>query len=126
PCADVDATVAQWHTLRQRVQQDIQREQQLLGTLLNDNVSGIFNTYSALLNDQALVGKVEQEIRNGNWLPGALRKSIQHFAALFLAMEDPYLRARHEDIYHLGHKLLASLQGSAGLVERVAEIDQVV
>ncbi|HWK53753.1 MAG TPA: phosphoenolpyruvate--protein phosphotransferase [Hyphomicrobiales bacterium] len=126
PCPDVEMAVAEWHALRQRVQRDIQQEQQLLGTLLNDNVSSIFNTYTALLNDQALVGRVELEIRTGNWLPGALRKSIQHFAALFLAMEDPYLRARHEDIYHLGNKLLASLQGSAGLAERVEQIDQVV
>jgi phosphotransferase system enzyme I (PtsI)/phosphotransferase system enzyme I (PtsP) len=126
PCTDIDGAVLEWHALLRRVQQEIKEEENALGRLVNDSVSSIFSTYSSLLDDQALIGKVEQEIRNGNWLPGALRKSVQYFADLFLAMEDPYLRARHEDIHHLGNKLLASLQGSSSLLERVAQIDQVV
>jgi phosphotransferase system enzyme I (PtsI)/phosphotransferase system enzyme I (PtsP) len=126
PCTDVEAAVLEWHALLRRVQQEIKEEESALGKLVNDSVSSIFRTYSSLLDDQALISKVEQEIRNGNWLPGALRKSVQYFADLFLAMEDPYLRARHEDIHHLGNKLLASLQGSSPLLERIAQIEQVV
>ncbi|MDR2213561.1 MAG: phosphoenolpyruvate--protein phosphotransferase [Pseudomonadales bacterium] len=126
PCSDIDGTILEWHALLRRVQQEIKQEENSLGKLLNDSVSSIFSTYSSLLDDQALIGKVEQEIRNGNWLPGALRKSVQYFADLFLAMEDPYLRARHEDIHHLGNKLLASLQSSNSLAERAAQIPHVV
>jgi phosphoenolpyruvate-protein phosphotransferase len=126
PCPDIDAALQQWRKLISTVQLEIKREESSMSALLSDSVSSIFHTYSSLLADQALSNKVEIEIRNGNWLPGALRKSIQYFADLFLAMEDPYLRARHEDIHHLGNKLYSSLRGSNTLVNAVEDIEQVV
>src|SRR5690606_11811420 len=51
----------------------------------------------------------------------------QYFADLFAAMEDPYLRARQEDIHHLGNKLFRTLQGTSNLqLEKVALLDQIV
>ena len=126
PCADIESAIADWHRLLQQVQLEIRQEQHNLGELLSESVSSIFSTYSSLLADQALIQKVELEIRNGNWLPGALRKSMQYFADMFLAMEDPYLRARHEDIHHLGNKLFTTFQGSNSLVQNVDEVDHLV
>jgi len=126
PCPDTEVALQQWRELISTVQLEIKREESSMSALLSDSVSSIFHTYSSLLADQALSNKVEIEIRNGNWLPGALRKSIQYFADLFLAMEDPYLRARHEDIHHLGNKLYSSLRGSNTLVNAVEGIEQVV
>lgn len=127
PCPDIPAALKDWHALLDTVQLEIKREEGALSTLLTDNVSSIFKTYSSLLADQALIQKVETEIRNGNWLPGALRRSIQYFADLFAAMEDPYLRARQEDIRHLGNKLLRTLQGTHDpQLQNIAQIDHVV
>jgi len=127
PCPDIDQALADWHNLLQTVQLEIKQEESTLSSLLTDSVSSIFSTYSSLLADQALIQKVETEIRNGNWLPGALRKSIQYFADLFAAMEDPYLRARQEDIHHLGNKLFITLQGSNNLQSKsIAQLDHVV
>ncbi|MGV3591308.1 MAG: phosphoenolpyruvate--protein phosphotransferase [Gammaproteobacteria bacterium] len=127
PCPDIPAALRDWHALLDTVQLEIKREEGALSTLLTDNVSSIFKTYSSLLADQALIQKVETEIRNGNWLPGALRRSIQYFADLFAAMEDPYLRARQEDIHHLGNKLLRTLQGTHDpQLQNIAQIDHVV
>jgi phosphoenolpyruvate-protein phosphotransferase len=127
PCTDIDATLQDWRRLLQSVQLEIRQEESTLSKLLTDSVSSIFSTYSSLLADQALIQKVETEIRNGNWLPGALRRSIQYFADLFLAMEDPYLRARHEDIHHLGNKLFTTYRGSSNAQQQnIAALDQVV
>ena len=127
PCLDIDAAVRDWYQLLHTVQLEIKREESTLNELLSDSVSSIFSTYSLLLADEALVQKVEEEIRNGNWLPGALRKTIQYFADRFAAMEDPYLRARQEDIHHLGNKLLASHQGNDNTQRRsVDHLEQVV
>ncbi len=127
PCPDIETALEDWQQLLAKVQDEIKHEERTLSALLTDNVSSIFSTYSSLLADQALIQKVEIEIRNGNWLPGALRKSIQYFGDLFLAMEDPYLRARHEDIHHLGNKLFATLQGSNNShAKKLEEVDQVV
>jgi phosphoenolpyruvate-protein phosphotransferase len=126
PCTDVEAAIACWHALLKKVQAEIQAEESALSAQLSSQVSSIFHTYTSLLEDQALIQKVEAEIRNGNWLPGALRKTIHYFSALFLEMDDEYLRARHEDIHHLGNKLYASLQGTNALAERIASATQVV
>ena len=126
PCPDIEAAITDWHRLLQQVQMEIRHEEKALGTLLSDDTSSIFSTYSSLLADRALIQKVELEIRNGNWLPGALRKSIHYFADLFLGMEDPYLRARHEDIHHLGNKLFTTFQGKNSLLQNIAQIDQVI
>ena len=127
PCPDIPAALKEWHALLDTVQLEIKREESALGALLTDNVSSIFKTYSSLLGDQALIQKVEAEVRNGNWLPGALRKSIQYFADLFAAMEDPYLRARQEDIHHLGNKLFTTLQGTSNpQLQNIAALDQIV
>jgi len=126
PCADAEAAIRQWHELINTVQRELKREEGMLGGLLSDSVAGIFRTYSSLLADQALINKVELEIRNDNWLPGALRRAIHYFADLFLAMEDPYLRARHEDIHHLGNKLYTTFKGNSSLTLVTKDIEQVV
>lgn len=126
PCPDIDAALKQWHNLISTVQLELKQEESTLSTILSESVAGIFRTYASLLSDQALMQKVELEIRNGNWLPGALRKSIQYFADLFQAMEDPYLRARHEDIHHLGNKLYTTLKGATSLIETTSHLEQIV
>lgn len=126
PCNDIEGALANWHSLLKQVKGEIEAEESALRAQLSAQESSIFHTYSSLLADQALLQKVETEIRTGNWLPGALRKTIQYFADLFLDMEDPYLRARHEDIHHLGNKLYASLQGNNTLAEHISNIQQVV
>ncbi len=127
PCPDIGAALRDWHTLLDTVQLAIRREESTVSAALSESVSSIFSTYSSLLADQALIQKVETEVRNGNWLPGALRKSIQYFGALFAAMEDPYLRARQEDIHHLGNKLFTTLQGTSNpQLQNIAALDQVV
>jgi phosphotransferase system enzyme I (PtsI)/phosphotransferase system enzyme I (PtsP) len=127
PCPDIEAALKDWRNLLSTVQLEIKQEESTLSALLSDSVSSIFSTFSSLLADQALILKVETEIRNGNWLPGALRRSIQYFADLFAAMEDPYLRARQEDIHHLGNKLFTTLQGSNNTqLQNIAALEQVV
>ena len=111
PCEDVQGTLRDWRELLATVRQDIERDQQAMAADLPEGVASIFNAHTMLLSDPAFIGHVEAGVHAGNWLPGALRNSIHHFAELFLAMEDPYLQARHEDIHHLGNKLYNSWRG---------------
>ncbi|MDT8397105.1 MAG: phosphoenolpyruvate--protein phosphotransferase [Pseudomonadales bacterium] len=111
PCTDTAEDIRQWHQLLHTVRLEIEAEQQALGSIISDSIAGIFESYEKLLADPALITRVEAEILAGNWLPGALRKGIQFFSELFMAMEDPYLHARHEDIHHLGNKLYKAFLG---------------
>ena len=110
-CDDIEAAVKQWHNLLLVVKAEIMAEQAALGGTLSESVSGIFDAYQLLLSNQSLIDKVEAEIRAGHWLPGALRLGIQYYAELFRAMDDPYLKARSEDIHHLGNKLFDAWRG---------------
>jgi phosphotransferase system enzyme I (PtsI)/phosphotransferase system enzyme I (PtsP) len=104
-CADVETALEDWQRLVTAVQEDVQRERAALAGELSRDVTAIFDAVYLLLADPALVSGVEREIRAGHDLPSALKSVIQHYAELFQAMEDPYLRARHEDIRQLGNKL---------------------
>jgi phosphoenolpyruvate-protein phosphotransferase len=111
PCQDVAEALRDWHDLLAQVRSEIEEEQQAIAGEVSDSVAGIFSAYTMLLADPAFLGHVEKGILDGNWLPGALRQAIQHFAELFRAMDDPYLRARHEDIHHIGNKLYNAWRG---------------
>jgi len=108
---DIDAALIHWQVLLNQVSDEIEQERQMLGTELSDSVAAVFTAYQLLLADNKLRDGVAQGIRAGDWLPGALRKTVQHFSEIFLAMEDPYLRARHEDIHYLGNKLYSAWVG---------------
>ena len=50
-----------------------------------------------------------RRIRGGNWAPAALRDTIGEHARMFEQAEDPYLRARAEDIRGIGRRILLRL-----------------
>ncbi len=108
PCVDSEAELSAWRQLIAQVQEEIRAEQAALGASLSSEVAGIFDAYLMLLADPALSAGVEHGITEGRDLPSALKAVIHHYAELFLAMEDPYLRARHEDIGHLGNRLYST------------------
>tara|TARA_R110002073_G_scaffold26533_8_gene86886 strand:+ start:4403 stop:6643 length:2241 start_codon:yes stop_codon:yes gene_type:complete len=110
-CDDINATLDEWHELVKSVLADVKREQAGLGDMLSQDVATVFDAYCLLLSDPSLINGVAQLIREGHHLPGALKRVIHHHADVFLAMEDPYLRARHEDIRHLGNKLYSAWRG---------------
>jgi phosphotransferase system enzyme I (PtsI)/phosphotransferase system enzyme I (PtsP) len=112
-----------WHILLKETKAGIKAEQAILGQQLSAEVTGIFDAYLMLLSDQTLIEKVESEVKRGHALPWALKLSINYFSKLFRSMEDPYLRARSEDISHLGNKLYQVwLNQSVGTAHSLAAI----
>jgi phosphotransferase system enzyme I (PtsP) len=70
----------------------------------------MFQIYAALLDDEEMFADTIKRIRARNWAPGALRATIAEHAQAFEGMDDPYLRARAEDIRGLGRRVLLQLQ----------------
>lgn len=112
-CKDIDSAIQEWQQLLEKVKTEILLEQKAFKGQLSDSIDSIFTSYLTLLNDQSLIQRVENEIRAGNWIPGALRKSILYFSEQFRAMEDDYLRARQEDLHYLGNKLYMVYRGQS-------------
>lgn len=123
---DVEGQLTQWHLLIERTRKDIYADKNALGNQVSKEVSGIFDAYQMLLADPMLSERVESELRNGYALTSALKLSIQYFAELFAKMEDPYLRARGEDMHHLGNKLYQVWLGSHTTTPQPIEGDKII
>ncbi len=91
-------------------QQDLRSGAEHLAGGLPDEVRALFDAYAMLLGSHSLVSDTVERIRAGNWAPGAWRETIASHARVFEQMEDPYLRARAEDIREIGQRVLLQLQ----------------
>jgi phosphotransferase system enzyme I (PtsP) len=77
-----------------------------LGGSLPQTDQLLFNAYALIAGSDQLVGETVARIRAGNWAPGALRETIESFAARFESLEDPYMRERAGDIRDIGQRIL--------------------
>lgn len=93
-----------------RAQEELQSGGAQLSAKLPAEEQALFDAYVMLAGSESLVSNTVQRIEAGNWAPGALRDTIAEHAAVFEQMEDPYLRARAEDIRAIGRHILVRLQ----------------
>ncbi len=121
-CRDIESELQKFHAALQESRRDLEQGSRSLEDHLPGNVSSIFSVYDMLLDSDDLIKGVETGIREGNWAPGALRTTISEYAARFERMDDPYLRARAEDIRHIGNKLYTKLHGETTPISQSQEL----
>ncbi len=109
----VEANLERWRSLLQEAKQSIRADQAQFTDTVHEDTTAIFEAYLMLIEDPGFVRAVESELQKEAGLVSAIKHAVDHFSALFKAMEDPYLRSRHEDIRHIGQKLLVTLKKSA-------------
>ncbi len=85
-----------------------------ISDLLPAGDSALFDAYLMMLDSDSFIGGVLDEIRGGNWAPGALRVVATEHIRAFNEMEDPYLRERAEDVRDLSRRILQQLQERKG------------
>ena len=90
--------------------------QQLAASVAGD-VLDVFDFYKLMLDgDDKLVAAAELRIRAGHSAAGALWGAVEECANLFAALDDPYFRARAEDVHHLGDQVFRALSGDSPAV----------
>jgi len=92
------------------VESDLKALQGSLGESLDMEDKALFDAWLLMLGSDSLVQRTVERIREGDWAPGALRKTIDEHARVFDRMEDVYLRERASDIRDLGRRILMHLQ----------------
>lgn len=102
---DIEAEIQHWHTLHQTVIRDLQKEKDTVSASMGENIASVLDAYVMVLNDPSFSDHVTSGIQEGWNVITAIKHTVHFFSEQFLAMDDPYLRARHEDIDHLGNKL---------------------
>lgn len=94
------------------VQAKLRADAEKLSGALTSDAQALFDVHVMLLGDDSLLSGVVQRIRAGNWAPGALRDTVRDHVRIFSEIEDPYLRARAEDVRDVGRRLLMQLQST--------------
>ena len=115
-----------WHELHSMVVAEIQRERNTVEKTLGEGLALIIDAYQMLLADPTFLKRVEDEIYAGKSLLTAIKHTIHYFSELFRSMDDPYLRARNEDINHLGDKLYQAWLGKNVIVQPTEINDPIV
>lgn len=111
--ADVDQELTAFDSAVTRVQEELREGSERMTDLLPAEAHTLFEVYSLLVKDGSLIGGVIHRIRGGMWAPGALREAIAESSGRLEGVEDPYLRARAEDIRAIGRRLLMHLQSDS-------------
>ena len=70
----------------------------------------LFDAYALMAGDEELIQSTIDKIHAGNWAPGALRETIEDYAAQFESMENDYMRERANDMRDIGNRILRYLQ----------------
>jgi phosphotransferase system enzyme I (PtsP) len=113
PAQDVEAEETAFRRAVAAVQEELRSSRERLAAAVPEEVRALFDVYVLLLNSDRLVSGTIERIRAGNWAPGALRDTVAQYAQVFEQMEDPYVRARAEDIREVGQRVLLRLRSEA-------------
>ncbi|WP_372883247.1 phosphoenolpyruvate--protein phosphotransferase [Psychromonas sp.] len=97
--------LAQWRELKTAVAAEMHRERDAVEKNLGGSLASIADIYQVLLADRTFGDKVESYLGNGLSLLTAIKHTVRYFSDIFQSMNDPYLRARRDDMLYLGDKL---------------------
>ena len=96
---------------------EVVKELETIGQKFGDNLPKadrmLFDAFALIAGDEELVDATIGRIRAGNWAQGALRDTIEWYAAKFESLDDAYMRERANDIRNIGCRILGYLQPKA-------------
>ncbi|SHO56517.1 phosphoenolpyruvate--protein phosphotransferase [Vibrio quintilis] len=105
-----------WQEIKNTALTEFAREKTLLQQAASKGLASVTDVGKMMLQDPAFERMVTNEIARGFHLPWGVKQAVSHFCEKFMAMCNPYLQARHEDVEHLGDKLYQIWLGSDNLV----------
>ncbi|MGB3748529.1 MAG: phosphoenolpyruvate--protein phosphotransferase [Rhodanobacter sp.] len=119
---DEDEVEEQLDLLHRALETARQELRELRGKLhgaLAREVNEFIDAHSLLLDDAELLRGLDDLVRIGRYRPGAaLKKQRDRLAAVFEAMDDPYLRSRKEDVEQVINRVISALQRQTSPEER--------
>jgi phosphotransferase system enzyme I (PtsI)/phosphotransferase system enzyme I (PtsP) len=100
-----------------RTLEGLENTRRQLAASVSGDVLDVFDFYKLMLaGDEKLVAAAEHRVLAGHSAAGALWGAVEEVANLFAALDDPYFRARAEDVHHLGDRLFRALSGDSQAV----------
>ncbi len=116
---EVEAELGKLHRALDTARQELRELRGKLHGALAREVNEFIDAHSLLLDDQELLRGLDDLVRVGHYRPGAaLKKQRDRLAAVFEAMDDPYLRSRKEDVDQVINRVISALQRQTSREER--------
>ncbi|MHA6205430.1 phosphoenolpyruvate--protein phosphotransferase [Dyella soli] len=116
---EVDVELARLHRALETARQELRELRGKLHGALAREVNEFIDAHSLLLDDPELLRGLDDLVRIGHYRPGAaLKKQRDRLAAVFEAMDDPYLRSRKEDVDQVIGRVISALQRQTSREER--------
>ncbi|WP_426663016.1 phosphoenolpyruvate--protein phosphotransferase [Rhodanobacter aciditrophus] len=107
------------HSALDTARQELHELRGKLHGALAREVNEFIDAHSLLLDDAELLRGLDDLVRIGHYRAGAaLKKQRDKLAAVFEAMDDPYLRSRKEDIDQVIARVVSALQRQTTAEER--------
>lgn len=107
---DVAAEIQLLENAFTAVREDLRLLSERLYPNLQIEEKALFDVYQRILESPELLEEIANEIRAGNWAPGALRDVIHLHVRRLENLDNEYMRERADDIRDLGRRVLAHLQ----------------
>ncbi|MEI8631276.1 phosphoenolpyruvate-utilizing N-terminal domain-containing protein [Vibrio sp. PP-XX7] len=105
PVTDTLAELTRWQEIKNTTFAEFSREKSMIQPAISPVFSSVIDVGKMMLKDPAFERMVTHEIAQGFHIPWGIKQAVSHFSEQFKAMHDPYLKARYEDVEHLGDKL---------------------
>lgn len=109
---DISQELEHLHQAITSVRSEIQSLDEKMKDALMAEERALFSVFLRMLDENALPAEIQEEIRDGHWAQGAVKRVLDKHISLFAQMEDDYLRERVSDLKDLGRRILAALQES--------------
>jgi phosphotransferase system enzyme I (PtsI) len=116
---EVEEQLELLHRALETARQELRELRGKLHGALAREVNEFIDAHSLLLDDAELLRGLDDLVRIGRYRPGAaLKKQRDRLAAVFEAMDDPYLRSRKEDVEQVINRVISALQRQTSPEER--------
>src|SRR5688572_8787373 len=116
PGTDPQNELARLRDAVRRTLEGLDNTRQQLAANVAGDVLEVFEFYKLMLVDEKLVTVAEHRILAGHSAAGALYAAVEECANAFEVLNDPYFRARAEDVHHLCDRLFRALTGDSPAV----------
>jgi phosphotransferase system enzyme I (PtsP) len=77
---------------------------------LPEEERALFDVYLRILESKSFLQEIIDEIKNGHWAQGALKRVLERHISRFAEMDDAYLKERATDLKDLAERVLFHLQ----------------
>lgn len=96
-----------------RARQEVAFARESVASQVGDAHAAMLDAHAALLDDPSVIEPTERAIANGTRAEEAWSTAIAEAATRLAELDDPYLRARAEDVRDVGRRVLSQFAGAA-------------